>query len=118
MFDFAVLSTSNLCSANFLGTPGMSAGFQAKMSRLSLKKLVSTNSYLGFMSAPIIAVLDGSPVPRSIVLSYNPLGGITSEADFFIGISSSSGESFLAAITTRGAWLNCYSSEAIVTASA
>ena len=117
-FGFAVLSTSNLCSANFLGTPGLSAGFQAKMTRLCLKKLVSGSSYLGFMLAPIIAVLDGSLVLRSIVLSFTPSGGIMSEADFFVGISSSSRESYLAAIATRGAWLNCYSSEAIVTASA
>ena len=73
-FGFAVLSTSNLCSANFLGTPGLSAGFQAKMTRLCLKKLVSGSSYLGFMLAPIIAVLDGSLVPRSLVLSFTSSG--------------------------------------------
>ena len=33
--------TSILCSANSLGTPGMSAGFQAKISLLSQRKLVS-----------------------------------------------------------------------------
>ena len=37
--------TSILCSANSLGTPGMSAGFQAKISLLSRRKLVSASSY-------------------------------------------------------------------------
>ena len=36
---------SILCSANSLRTPGMSAGFQAKISLLSLRKLVSASSY-------------------------------------------------------------------------
>ena len=36
---------SILCSTNSLGTPGMSAGFQAKISLLSQRKLVSASSY-------------------------------------------------------------------------
>ena len=40
-----LLLTSILCSANSLGTPGMSAGFQAKISLLFRRKLVSASSY-------------------------------------------------------------------------
>ena len=36
---------SILCLANSLGTPGMSVGFQAKISLLSRRKLVSASSY-------------------------------------------------------------------------
>jgi hypothetical protein len=38
--------TSILCSTNSLGTPGMSAGLQAKIPLLSRRKLVSVSSYL------------------------------------------------------------------------
>ena len=42
---FELSLTSILCSANSLGTPGMSAGLQAKISLLSQRKLVSASSY-------------------------------------------------------------------------
>ena len=57
---------SIMCSANSLGTPGMSAGFQAKISLLSRRKLVSSSSYFAERWALMVAVLEGSPVPRSI----------------------------------------------------
>jgi hypothetical protein len=57
------------CSIRFLGTPGMSAGFQAKMSRLSQKKLTSTSSYFRLRPASIMVVLLLSPVPRSITFT-------------------------------------------------
>jgi hypothetical protein len=53
----------------FLGTPGMSAGFHAKMSRLARRKLMSASSYFGLRPAPMVMVLLLSPVPRSIVLT-------------------------------------------------
>ena len=48
---------SILFSANSLGTPGMSAGFQAKISLLSRRKLVSTSSYFAERWALMIVVL-------------------------------------------------------------
>ena len=67
--------TSILCSANSLGTPGMSAGFQAKISLLSRRKLVSASSYFAERWALMVAVLEGSPVPRSICLTSASFGG-------------------------------------------
>ena len=67
---------SNLCSANSLGTPGMSAGFQAKIFLLSLRKLVSVSSYSFGRWAVISAVLVGSPVPRSILMISESEGGV------------------------------------------
>jgi hypothetical protein len=58
--------TSILCSANSLRTPGMSIGFQAKISLLSQRKLVSASSYLAERWALMVAIFLGSPVPRSI----------------------------------------------------
>jgi hypothetical protein len=52
------------CSMRFLGTPGMSIGFQAKMSRLAQRKLTSASSYFGSRPALIMVVLLLSPVPR------------------------------------------------------
>ena len=49
--------TSILCSANSLGTPGMLAGFQAKISLLSQRKLVSVSSYFADRWALMVAVL-------------------------------------------------------------
>jgi hypothetical protein len=57
------------CSIRFLGTPGMSAGFHAKMSRLARRKLTSASSYFGSRPAPMVVVLLLSPVLRSIVLT-------------------------------------------------
>ena len=57
---------SNLCSANSLRTLGISAGFHAKIFLFSLRKLVSASSYSLERWALMIAILEGSPVPRSI----------------------------------------------------
>ena len=69
------LFTSILCSANSLRTTGMSASFQAKISFLSKRKLVSVSSYFSERWALMVAVLEGSPVPRSICLMFASLGG-------------------------------------------
>ena len=66
---------SIMCSANSLGTPGMSAGFQAKISLLFRRKLVSVSSYFAERWALMVAVLEGSPVPRSICLTSASFGG-------------------------------------------
>ena len=81
---------SILCSANPLGTPGMSAGFQAKISLLSQRKLVSASSYFAERWALMVAVLEGSPVPRSICLTSASFGGARM-LGFLAGITSSSG---------------------------
>ena len=47
---------SILCSANSLGTPGTSAGFQAKISLLSQRKLVSASSYFADRWALMVAI--------------------------------------------------------------
>jgi len=79
---------SNLCSANSLETPGISAGFHAKISLFSLRKLVSASSYSLERWALMVAVLEGSPVPRSIsMVSVLECGAIISA--FFVGISIS-----------------------------
>ena len=78
---------SILCSANSLETPGMSAGFQAKM--LSQRKLVSASSYFAERWALMVAVLEGSPVPRSICLTLTSFGGARM-LSFLASISSSS----------------------------
>jgi hypothetical protein len=57
------------CSIISLATPGMSAGFHAKMSRLARRKLMSASSYFGSRPAPMVVVLLLSPIPRSIVLT-------------------------------------------------
>jgi hypothetical protein len=41
-----------------LGTPGISDGFHANMSRLARRKLMSASSYLSPKPAPMMAVLD------------------------------------------------------------
>ena len=66
---------SILCSANSLGTPDMSVGFQAKISLLSRRKLVSASSYFAERWALMVVVLEGSPVPRSICLTSASFGG-------------------------------------------
>src|SRR3954471_17905282 len=53
-------STRNLCSANSLGTLGMSDGFHAKMSQFSRRKLMSSNSYLGFRSVVMLVNFSSS----------------------------------------------------------
>ena len=77
------------CSANSLGTPGMLAGFQVKISLLSQRKLVSANSYFADRWALIVAVFVGSPVPRSICFTLASFGGARM-LGLLAGISSSS----------------------------
>ena len=81
---------SNLCSANFLRTPDISAGFHAKISLFSLRKLVSVSSYSLERWALMIAVLEGSPVPRSISMVSILESGAMIPA-FLVRISMSSG---------------------------
>jgi hypothetical protein len=66
---------SILCLANSLGTPDMSVDFQAKISLLSRRKLVSASSYFSERWALMVAVLEGSPMPKSICLIYASFGG-------------------------------------------
>ena len=80
---------SILCSANSLGTPDMSAGFQAKISLLSRRKLVSASSYFADRWALMVAVFVGSPVPRSICFTLASFGGARM-LGLLAGISSSS----------------------------
>ena len=80
---------SILCSANSLGTPGILAGFQAKISLLSRRKLVSVSSYFADRCALMVAIFEGSPVPRSICLMSASFGGARM-VGLLAGISSSS----------------------------
>ena len=52
--------TLSACSANSLGTPGMSAGHQAKISRRSWRNSTSAPSYAGLRSLAIRAILEAS----------------------------------------------------------
>ena len=83
------LFTSIMCSANSLGTPSMSAGFQAKISLLSHRKLVSASSYFADRWALMVAVFEGSPVPRLICLTSASFG-VARMLGLLAGISSSS----------------------------
>src|SRR4051812_11536056 len=78
-------STCNLCSANPLGTPGISAGFHAKISQFSRRKLMSSSSYLGSKSVEILVYLSLS-VGCICTLLVSPAH--TNE-DVFFGCSSS-----------------------------
>ena len=53
-------STRSLCSANSLGTPGMSDGFHAKMSQFSRRKLMSSTSYFGSKSVAMLVNFSSS----------------------------------------------------------
>jgi hypothetical protein len=55
--------TMILCSTNSLGTPGMSAGFQAKISLLSRRQLVSASSYFAEMWALMVTILEDHRCP-------------------------------------------------------
>ena len=81
---------SNLCSTNSLRTPDISVGFHAKIFLFSLRKLVSTSSYSLERWELMIAVLEGSPVPRSISMVSVLEGGAMIPA-FLVRISMSSG---------------------------
>ena len=52
--------TLSACSANSLGTPGRSAGHQAKISQRSRRNSTSVLSYAGLRSLAISAVLEAS----------------------------------------------------------
>ena len=80
---------SNLCSANSLRTPSISGAFHAKISLFSLRKLVSASSYSLERWALMIAIFEGSPVPRSISMVSILEGGAMIPA-FLVGISMSS----------------------------
>ena len=87
---FEPLFKSNLCSAKSLGTPSISAGFHEKISLFSLRNLGSMSSYSLKRWALMIAVLEGSPVPRSISMVSVLEGGAMIPA-FLVRISMSSG---------------------------
>src|SRR3954467_8639132 len=57
---FASDRTCNLCSANSVGTPGMSLGDHAKMSRFSRRKSTSSPSYL--LSRFVLCTYDRVPL--------------------------------------------------------
>ena len=67
---FALDRTCNLCSANSVGTPGMSLGDHAKMSRFSRRKSTSSPSYLLSRLAPTIAYLSGCSRSKGIFFVY------------------------------------------------
>ena len=58
-------STLRVCSASSPGTPSMSEGFHAKMSRFSRMNTMSALSYLGSRLALILNCLDESPGTKS-----------------------------------------------------
>src|SRR4051812_27963979 len=78
-------STCNLCLANSLGTPGMSAGFHAKMSKFSRRKLTSSSSYWGSISVAVLVYLSSS-VGCICTLLVSPAD---SNEDVFFGCSNS-----------------------------
>jgi hypothetical protein len=75
---FGVVLGSNFrqYSINSLGTPSISAGFHANISRLALRKLMSVLSYLSLKPPPIKAVLDESPSCSWMALMPMPLGWV------------------------------------------
>src|SRR3954462_3525706 len=78
-------STFNLCSANSLGTPGMSDGFHAKISQFSRRKLMSSSSYLGSKSvAMLVYFLSSEGCIRTFLVSP-----ADSNEDDFLGCNSS-----------------------------
>ena len=118
LFGVAFGSTLSECSNSSLGTPGMSAGFQAKISWLARRKLTSALSYLESNPVLISIVLLGSPVWRSMALKFCSLVGLTLFAVvLFSGISSSVGLSFLDAVKTCCIGLGAWDVAAIWTAS-
>ena len=96
-FGVALGSTFKACSINSLGTPGISAGFHANTSRLALRKLTSSSSYLSPSPTPMMAVLESSPSCSWIVLVPTPLVGLTDDLLGFLEGMDSLSESSLAA---------------------
>jgi hypothetical protein len=65
-------SKCSSCSINSLGTPGMSAGFHAKMFLFSWRNLMSVSSCLGSRLLPTWGTLEGSSVDnRTVLLSLS-----------------------------------------------
>ena len=92
-FGVALGSTFKACSINSLGTPGISTGFHANMSRLALRKLTSSSSYLSPSLAPMMAVLESSPSCKWIVLVPTSPVGLTDDWLCFLeGIDFLEGE--------------------------
>ena len=71
---FASARTCSLCSAKSFGTPGMSFGDHAKMSRFSRRKSTSSPSYLLSRFAPMTANLSGFSGSRGIFFFPWPAG--------------------------------------------
>ena len=99
-FGVALWSTFRACSINSLGTPGISAGFHAIMSRLALRKLTSSSSYLSPSPAPMMAVLDSSPSCSCMVFVPTSLAGLTEDwLHLLEGIQSLLRDNSLAAVS-------------------
>jgi hypothetical protein len=97
----AYACTFRLCSISSLGTPSISAGFHANMSRLARRKLTSASSYLSSKPAPMTTVLDGSPSWSWIVLrATSPVDWMLDLLAFLVGISSPALESCCVAAST------------------
>ena len=97
-FSVALGSTFKACSINSLGTPGISTGFHVNTSRLALRKLTSSSSYLSPSPAPMMAILESSPSCSWIVLvPTSPVGLIDDWFGFLEGIDSLSESSLAAA---------------------
>ena len=87
---FASDRTCNLCSANSVGTPGMSLGDHAKMSRFSRRKSASSPSYLLSRFVPMTAYLSGCSGSKGMFFvslaglndpsASDSLGSVTSRA--------------------------------------
>src|SRR3954465_2423623 len=96
-------STLRVCSASCLGTPGMSEGFHAKMSRFSRMNSMSALSYSGSKLALILNCLDESPGTKSTSLvsaaDVNFRAGSCSVVGFFNGVMSA-GSHYLCKIST------------------
>ena len=103
-FGVAVGLTFKEFSINSLGTPGISVGFQANTSRLALRKLTSTLSYLSVSPVPINAVFDGSPSCSWIVFTPTLSGGFgVDRFVFFMEISIPDAEYCWAVVSTSPA---------------
>ena len=97
-FGVAFVSTFRACSINSLGTPGISAACHVNTSRLALRNLTSSSSYLSLKPAPMIAVLESSPSCSWMVLVPTSPAGFTNDwLGFFEGIESLLSDSSLVA---------------------
>jgi hypothetical protein len=76
-FRVAFGTTFRQYSISSLGTLGISAGFHANVSWLTLRKLMSVLSYLSLKPPPIKAVLDESPSCNWMALMLMSLGWVS-----------------------------------------